>query len=135
MQAVFFSALCAFSVALASALGFAQTTSPPSEISRVHLSEAAAAQLLLKKVDPEYPPNAQRAGIEGDVVLRILIGVDGRVTVLGVLSGNSALRDAARKAVAQWQYKTYDRNGQISEVLTLARVQFRLPEEEKTPRQ
>jgi len=118
---------------------FAQSTSATSKTSpdlpRVHLSEAAAAGLLLKKVNPIYPPNAKRAGIEGDVVLRILIGADGRVTVLDVVSGNQMLRDAARRAVLQWGYETYDRNGQISEVVTLARVQFRLPRDKTPPLQ
>ena|ERR1700685_1633974 len=113
--------------------GFAQTKTLPSGDPRVHLSETASARHLLKKVDPVYPPKAQWAGIEGDVVLRILIGIDGRVAVLDTLSGNSMLRDAARRAVLQWQYDTYDRNGQISEVVTLARVRFRLPKEGAAP--
>jgi protein TonB len=116
---------------------FAQSTSATSktavDLPRVHLSEAAAALHLLKKVNPIYPPNAKRARIEGDVVLRILIGTDGRVAVLDVVSGNQMLRDAARRAVLQWGYETYDRNGQISEVVTLARVQFRLPREKGIP--
>src|ERR1700682_4219807 len=110
--------------------GFAQkrsvASSTASDLPRVHISEAAAARHLLKYVHPIYPSNAKRAGIEGDVVLRILIGADGHVTVLDVVSGNSMLRDAARQAVLQWQYETYDRHGQISEVVTLERVQFRL---------
>jgi protein TonB len=118
---------------------FAQSTSATSKTAadppRVHLSETAAAGDLLKKVNPIYPPNAKRAGIEGDVLLRILIGTDGRVTVLDVVSGNQMLRDAARQAVLQWGYETYDRNGQISEVVTLARVQFRLPREKTPPPQ
>jgi TonB family protein len=114
------------------AVGFAQTRSPASNadnLPRVNLSESAAASLLLKKVNPTYPVNAKRAGIEGDVVIRILIGADGRVTVLNVLSGRSALRDAAKKAVSQWQYETYDHKGQVAEVVALARVQFRLGKE------
>jgi TonB family protein len=103
------------------------------DLPRVHLSEADAARRLLKKVKPVYPADAKRAGIEGDVVLRILIGADGRVTVLDVVSGNQMLRDAARQAVLQWGYETYDRNGQISEVVTLARVQFRSAKETTTP--
>ena len=97
----------------------------------MHLSEAAATSHLLKKAGPTYPLNAKQAGVEGDVVFRILIGIDGRVTVLDTVSGNSMLRDAARHAVSQWRYETYDRRGQISEVVTLARVQFRLPKEKK----
>jgi TonB family protein len=115
--------------------GFAQTESLPSgDLPRVHLSEAASARHLLKKVDPVYPQEAKRAGIEGDVVIRILIGVDGRVAVLDTLSGNSTLRDAARRTVLQWQYDTYDRNGKISEVVTLARVRFRLPKDATAPK-
>jgi protein TonB len=96
---------------------FAQSTSEASktavDLPRVHLTEAAAAGLLLKKVNPIYPTNAKRAGIEGDVVLRILIGADGRVTVLDVVSGNQMLRDAARHSVLQWGYEIYDRTARF----------------------
>jgi TonB family protein len=114
--------------------GFAQTKSLPSgDLPRVHLSETASARHLLKKVDPVYPQDAKRAGIEGDVVIRILVGIDGHVAVLDTLSGNAMLRKAARRAVMQWQYDTYDPNGQISEVVTLARVRFRLPTDGTAP--
>ncbi|MGA8621696.1 MAG: energy transducer TonB [Candidatus Sulfotelmatobacter sp.] len=106
-----------------SGYGFAQAAPGPpktaDDLPRVHLSESAAASHLRKKVNPIYLPNAKQAWIEGDVVLRILIGVDGRVTVLDVVSGSSLRRNAARQAVAQWQYETYDRHGHISEVVTL----------------
>jgi TonB family protein len=72
------------------------TSSTAVDLPRVHLSEATAARRLLKKVNPTYPPNAQRAGIEGDVVLRILIGADGGLTILDVVSGKAVLRDAAK---------------------------------------
>jgi TonB family protein len=129
--ALFLIAACEYSLTQTSSLPSATTTGFP----RVHLSEAAAASHLLKKPLPTYPPDAKQARVEGDVVFRILIGIDGRVTVLGTVSGNSMLRDAARRSVLQWQYDTYDRNGQISEVVTVARVQFRLPTEKEAPRQ
>src|SRR3970040_441166 len=46
---------------------------------------------LLVRVEPEYPLLAQRAGIEGDVLLEALLGTDGRVEQGRVVSGRALL--------------------------------------------
>jgi TonB family protein len=55
---------------------------------------------------PIYPPEARRAGLEGVVRLRLLIGVSGSVTELRVLksSGHEILDEAALRAVRKWRF-------------------------------
>jgi hypothetical protein len=59
----------------------------PSPISRLHMTEAPSAKFLLKRVEPEYPHAAKAAGVEGDVVFRIIIGTNGRVEEIHLRRG------------------------------------------------
>ena len=90
------------------------------------MTESVSAKLLLKKVEPEFPPDARAAGIEGDVVFRIVIGRNGRVEEIHLRRGKPVLIEAAAKAVSKWQYETYVFNGNPTEVETFATVRFRL---------
>jgi TonB family protein len=98
----------------------------PSSISRMHITESVSAKLLLKKVEPEFPSRARAAGVEGDVVFRIVIGTNGRVAEIHLRRGKPLLIEAAAKAVSQWQYEIYMFHGEPAEVETSATVQFRL---------
>lgn len=53
---------------------------------------------------PEYPSWARDAGIEGRVVLHVLVGRDGRVTRVTVIQDARGLTDAARQAIARWLF-------------------------------
>lgn len=95
--------------------------------SRLHMAEAPSAKFLLKRVEPEYPHEAKVAGVEGDVVFRIIIGTDGRVKEIHLRRGKPLLIKAAAKGVSKWRYKAFMLNGRDLEVETFATVQFRLP--------
>lgn len=57
----------------------------------------------MKEVKPEYPPLARQARIQGTVVLHAIIGKDGSVQNLQVISGHLILTPAAIQAVKQWK--------------------------------
>jgi TonB family protein len=71
-----------------------------------------------------YPAEAKAQGIQGAVVLRAVIGTDGAVQNLTVVSGNSLLVAAALDAVRQWTYKPYLLNGEAVAVRTTVTVNF-----------
>lgn len=75
---------------------------------------------------PAYPPIAKQAHIQGDVVLHAIIGADGAIKNLEVISGNAMLRGAAEQAVRQWRYHPLTLNGQAMEVDTTITVKFEL---------
>jgi TonB family protein len=81
---------------------------------------------LEHSVAPVYPDVARKAGIEGDVVLRISVSGEGRVTDLKVLDGPPILARAAVAAVQQWQYHAVKMNGRPAAVVTTLVVSFRL---------
>ena len=89
--------------------------------------DAAEMQKHLEHaVSPVYPDVARKAGIEGDVVLRICVSGEGRVTDLKVLDGPPILARAAVEAVQQWQYHALKMNGRPAAVVTTMIVSFRL---------
>ena len=92
----------------------------------VTVSGGVMAKLILKKVDPVYPPIAKAAGIQGMVVLQAMIGQDGRVENLRVISGPAMLQQSAIDAVKTWRYSPYQLNGEPVEVQTTVNVIFTL---------
>jgi TonB family protein len=82
---------------------------------------------LAKKWPPVYPLAAKTAQIQGTVLLDAMIGTDGSVRDICVLSSPSPLlTDASKDCVARWQYSPYIIDGQPQEVNSLIRVIFSL---------
>ena len=87
---------------------------------------AYLAGLLVRKVNPNYPPLARQARIQGQVILRAVISKDGSIENLTLVSGHPMLAPAAIDAVKQWKYKPYLLNGEPVEVDTEVLVNFTL---------
>jgi protein TonB len=83
---------------------------------------------LIHKVAPEYPDLAKQARIQGVVRFSVMIGKDGSVESLNLVSGHPLLVDAAKTAVQQWQYKPTLLNGEPVRVATTVDVNFNLQE-------
>jgi len=76
---------------------------------------------------PEYPERARSEGIEGAVLLRAIILMDGSLGSLQLLSAPSPeLAKAAADAVQQWRYQPTLLNGQPVEIETTITVNFEL---------
>jgi periplasmic protein TonB len=93
---------------------------------RVRVSSGVVSGLLLRKVNPTYPPLARQARIQGVVVLQAQISKDGNIENLQLISGHPMLAPAAIEAVKQWKYKPYLLNGEPVEVETQVQVNFTL---------
>lgn len=90
---------------------------------RVHLSPGAA-QILSRPVEPNYPLLAKQMKVQGAVVLEALIGRDGNIQDLHVLSGPTILSAAAREAVKQWRFRPYLQSGEAVETEARITVNF-----------
>lgn len=93
-----------------------------------------AAPTELAAVDtppPEYPIELACAGIGGVSTLKVVVGIEGVPTEVGVFksSGQPALDDAAQKAVHGWQFKAATRNGQAISQTIQVPVTFTPPAE------
>ena len=91
-----------------------------------YVSPKTMQDQVLTKVPPKYPPEAQKARIQGKVVLDAVIGKTGHVENLKVVSGPNELQQSAMDAVRQWTYKPYLLNGEPIEVKTTIQVIYTL---------
>lgn len=93
---------------------------------RVRVSLGVSQGLLIKKVQPNYPPLARQARIQGTVLLQAEISKDGTIENLRLIQGHPMLAPAAIEAVKQWRYKPYMLNGEPVAVETQVQVNFTL---------
>ena len=93
---------------------------------RVRVSSGVSSGLLIRRVNPTYPPLARQARIQGVVILQARISKDGSIENLQLISGHPMLAPAAIEAVKQWKYKPYLLNGEPVEVDTQVQVNFTL---------
>jgi protein TonB len=96
----------------------------PAAVKRVKKGGEVEAALAVFTPPPLYPPIAIRARVQGTVRIHAIIGADGTVQELKVISGNPLLVNAARDAVARWRYKPTLLNREPVEVDTEIDVNF-----------
>jgi periplasmic protein TonB len=96
----------------------------PLAAARVRVSEGVQQALLVRRVLPVYPELAKRIRLDGTVVLRAVIGRDGMVRSVEVVTGHPMLAKAAREAVLEWRYQPTLLNGEPVEVETAITVHF-----------
>ncbi len=100
---------------------------------RVRLSSASAPELQ-QTLETTYPLLGQHSRVQGSVVLQAIVGADGNIENLRVVSGPAVLATAAQQAVRQWRFKPYLQNGQPVETKARITVNFtiRISDDAKT---
>jgi protein TonB len=101
---------------------------PPAMTSVQHIVVGGDIQKanLIYQVKPSYPPLAKQARIQGPVLLAAVIGPDGGIEDLRVISGHPLLISATVEAVKQWRYRPMQLNGRPTRVATTITVNFSL---------
>ena len=84
------------------------------------------APMKIVDVPPVYPPDAQKARIQGMVIIEAAIDCNGTVTDARILRGQPMLSDAALKAVRQWRYDPALLEGKPVPVIMTVTVTFTL---------
>jgi len=110
----------------ATATAPAETT--PAAIARVWLAPDLAESRLRKRTEPQYPSEAQATHRTGEVVLEVLVGVDGAIVSTRPVNGDPLLASAAADAVRGWHYEPYRIQGRPAEFQTDVTLKFSLPE-------
>ena len=81
--------------------------------------------MLLSRIDPIYPASAKANHTSGTVITHALIGTDGHVHSLKLVSADDPdLAISAIAAVRQWVYKPYLLNGEPTDIETTITVNF-----------
>jgi periplasmic protein TonB len=86
------------------------------------LSSKGAEQRLAQSVPPQYPVEARAA--EGTIVLKEVVDEHGKVEDVRLVEGNPTLATAAIKAVKQWRYRPYIRDGKAQPFQTVVIIDF-----------
>jgi periplasmic protein TonB len=110
---------------LSGLMSSASTSVPKPSLATVRISQGVSQGLLIKRVQPKYPPAALAVRAQGAVQIEATINKEGNVTNLKVLSGDPVLARAALDAVRQWRYKPYYLDGDPVEIQTQITVNFK----------
>jgi periplasmic protein TonB len=90
---------------------------------RVQMS-ADASDIVTRPVKPSYPLLARQMKVQGSVILQALIGRDGIIQDLRVVSGPHILAGAAQDAVRQWHFKPHLEGSEAVETQAKITVNF-----------
>ncbi len=83
-----------------------------------------ASEIVSRPVRPNYPLLARQMKVEGSVILQALIGRDGIIQNLRVVSGPNILASAAQDAVRQWHFKPHFQGAEPVETQAKITVNF-----------
>jgi protein TonB len=106
-------------VALLGSVAFAQDA--PKKITR-----AEALGAVVTKVQTDYPAVAKQLKIEGSVELEAVVGENGEVIKVNIVSGNPVLTAAAVQAVKRWKFKPFLEDGKPIQVLAPVKLDYKL---------
>lgn len=100
----------------------------PTPLPPPPLLSASQDQRYLKDFQPPYPASEIRAERDGVVLLKVLIGIDGRVRAVEQISATSeAFFEATRRqALSKWRFKPATRGGVPEESWKTMSVRFEL---------
>jgi TonB family protein len=100
---------------------------PGSSFEPSTIPEEVSRDLVLRRVDPDYPAQALPQHLEGPVVLQVSVAKDGTIQDVKLVRGYFILAHAAFDAVKQWQFKPYSPNGRPVDFTTYVTLTFKYP--------
>ena len=100
----------------------------PPDVSSQKATRGGSLQIgrATTRVEPVYPEEAKRQGVEGTVKLHVIVGRDGAVQSAEPISGPTLLAKAATSAIREWHYAQTLLAGQPVETEQDIVVNFRL---------
>jgi TonB family protein len=114
--------------ALAGSMQVDTSQTETSDSNTPRLAAGVAAGNKLTGNVPKYPESAKKAKIGGKVLLKAIIGKDGKMQALNLISGPPELQQSAWDAVRTWTYRPYLLNGNRVDVETTITVTYTLAE-------
>jgi protein TonB len=99
---------------------------PPPPVVPVRVGGSVREPKRLRAVPPVYPEIAQKARLQGTVVIDATVDERGRVVAVNLVKGAPLLTDAALEAVRQWVYTPTLLNGVPTPIIMTVTVYFKL---------
>jgi TonB family protein len=80
---------------------------PEAGISRASggIDERNIERIAIKRVQPAYPPNAQKYRIEGVVTVGVSVNSEGKVSKAEFIRGHNLFRSVSLDAAKRWEFK------------------------------
>jgi TonB family protein len=114
------SLLFLFAVVLA-ACAVAQTSDANASTTPVRITENVKVE---KMVQPIYPVIARQKGMQGRVVMDVIVAPDGKVKEIQPISGEPVLADAFKNALKKWRFEPQTRGGEAVPFITRVAMTF-----------
>jgi TonB family protein len=92
---------------------------------QTHVPAEVMQKLVTHRVDPDYPAAARPGGLQGVIVLDVVVGRDGSVVEVHPLNGPNILAQSAMQALRWWRFEPYRVNGEPVVVDTTVAVEFK----------
>jgi len=93
---------------------------------RMRLSEEALKEYIFSKSPMIYTQLAKQMNVQGNVVMQVVISMEGKVKEVKVLSGAPQLQGTAVDSVRNWRFLPYLDNGRPMEVESQVSIAFKL---------
>jgi periplasmic protein TonB len=90
------------------------------------LSHAEALAAVSAKVPPVYPPIARQLKIEGAVEVEAMVGEDGQVESVNIVSGNPMLTKPAVEAIRKWKFPPQVQDGKPARAIAPITLNFKM---------
>lgn len=82
---------------------------------------------IMKRIDPDYPESARKDGVEGSVIVKLVVDKDGSPRNICIERG---LRDdvdqSSARAVAQWRFSPATKDGEPVAIWINAETSFHM---------
>lgn len=101
-----------------------ETAVVPTNAAQIEPLTGDTVPEIRQSLNSTYPLLGPRMKVQGSVVLQAVIGADGNIENLRVVSGPAILTAAAQQAVRQWRFKPYMQNGEPVETKATITVNF-----------
>jgi TonB family protein len=113
-----------FPLTLAACVALAQAPAPIPDV--VRIGPGVKTPKLLSKIEPEYSPMARAEGIEGMVLLDVIVDEHGRATNISVISPlGFGLDERAQAAIEKWVFQPGEKDGRPVKIQATIEVKFR----------
>lgn len=103
-----------------------QQLKSPSGRAPLRVAPPMPTPVVVKRVNPQYSPEAMQARIEGTVAVEVLVDEQGHVADARVLTSIPLLDKSALDAARQWEFTPTLLNGQPVPVLLMLEMHFTL---------
>jgi TonB family protein len=107
-----------------SGAGVKQGTATPA--SRPSVQGAVMATMVERRVLPQYPEQAMKKGIQGDVIFKAVVDETGKTTMAVPVEGDPILIAASVDALRDYRFRPYQQNGAPTSVETQLGFHFSL---------